>query len=472
MTLGAVAASADGRRIVFEAPLGTALVPGGFAVVATTPPLLAQVTRAELGNGRDGAGAPVLVGDALALRGGGAGFGDTAIEPAPVDEIAAWAREELSAEGLDVGELAHGSHVRALLDPRGLARHTFLVGQSGSGKTYTTGVFLEQIIRQTKLRIIVLDPNSDHVGLRATRSGVDEAVAGAYRDRASRLQVARATSDLPFATAPIGMHFSNFPPSAQRLVLRLDPLQDTGEVEALLDITERLATPYTPDDVARAALELDTEPGRELAVRIRSLGLDGWSMWKTDPGQPVLGELVAEHPDTGDHDGLVIDLGSLAEPAERSAVAAAVLLTVWADRAARIPTLVVLDEAHHICPAEPADPIQAVATETAILIAGEGRKYGIFLFVATQRPQKIHPSVVAGCENIALLRMNSLRDVAELEASFSHVPQGLLRLAPGFSRGEALLAGPVVPAPLHTRIGGRITEEGGGDIPSTWASLA
>lgn len=456
---------------MFEAPLGTPLVPGGFAIVDTAPPIFAQVTSVEFGEERGGAGRRILKGEARALRGGGVGFADTTIEPAPPEAIADWSAQTFSAEGLDVGELAHGDHVRALLDPRGLARHTFLVGQSGSGKTYTTGVFLEQIIRQTRLRVIVLDPNSDHVGLRDTRPEVDETDAATYQGRASRMHIARATSELPSATAPIRMHFSNFPPSAQRLALRLDPVQDSAEVEALLDVTGSLTAPYTPADVAWAAAAIGTEGAQRLAVRIRSLGIDDWNVWRVEPGQPVLGELVTEYEVSGD-DGLVIDLGSLPEPAERSAIATVVLSTIWARREARIPTLVVLDEAHHICPAEPADPIQAVATEIAILIAGEGRKYGIFLFVATQRPQKIHPSVVAGCENIALLRMNSLRDVAELEASFSHVPEGLLRLAPGFSRGEALLAGPIVPAPLHTRIGGRITHEGGGDLPSTWASLA
>ena len=128
---------------------------------------------------------------------------------------------------------------------------------------------------------------------------------------------------------------------------------------------------------------------------------------------------------------LVVDTGSVAVPEERAALAAAALTGVWAQRAERIPTLVVLDEAHHICPAEPTDPIQRLATDLAILIAGEGRKYGIFLLLATQRPQKVHPSVVAGCESLVLLRMNSLRDVEELSATFSYVPDGLLRLAPG-----------------------------------------
>ena len=60
-------------------------------------------------------------------------------------EIAAWAADRLDPDGLDVGALVHAPDVRARLDARGLARHTFLCGQSGSGKTYTTGVLLEQI---------------------------------------------------------------------------------------------------------------------------------------------------------------------------------------------------------------------------------------------------------------------------------------------------------------------------------------
>jgi hypothetical protein len=224
-----------------------------------------------------------------------------------------------------------------------------------------------------------------------------------------------------------------------------------------------LRRPFSPGDVAAAALEAGTPAARRLAIRVRALGIADWQVWENDPARPVMGDLLRTNA------GLVVDTGSIADPKERSAIAASVLLAVWARRADRVPTLVVLDEAHHICPADPVDPIQALATDMAVLIAGEGRKYGIFLLVATQRPQKVHPSVVAGCESLVLLRMNSLHDVGELEASFSHVPEGLLRLAPGFVRGEALVAGPLTPAPLHLRIGGRITPEGGGDVPSTWA---
>ena len=61
----AVAASADGRSIIFEGALGTPLAPGGFAVVATEPPRLAQVTETRIAvRTVDGRRANVLEGSA------------------------------------------------------------------------------------------------------------------------------------------------------------------------------------------------------------------------------------------------------------------------------------------------------------------------------------------------------------------------------------------------------------------------
>ena len=52
-----------------------------------------------------------------------------------------------------------------------------------------------------------------------------------------------------------------------------------------------------------------------------------------------------------------------------------------------------IDEAHNVCPAEPGDPLTALVTADAIRIAGEGRKFGLYLIVVTQRPQKVHENV-------------------------------------------------------------------------------
>ena len=54
-------------------------------------------------------------------------------------------------------------------------RHTFLCGQSGSGKSYAMGVLLEQLLIDTDLPMIILDPNGDFVGLGTTLSTADPA---------------------------------------------------------------------------------------------------------------------------------------------------------------------------------------------------------------------------------------------------------------------------------------------------------
>ena len=60
--------------------------------------------------------------------------------------------------------------VPARIDAGGFDRHTFLCGQSGSGKTYSLGVVLEQLLLNTELRVVVIDPNSDFVRLREARA--------------------------------------------------------------------------------------------------------------------------------------------------------------------------------------------------------------------------------------------------------------------------------------------------------------
>ncbi|MDH3755993.1 MAG: ATP-binding protein, partial [Acidimicrobiia bacterium] len=143
---------------------------------------------------------------------------------------------------------------------------------------------------------------------------------------------------------------------------------------------------------------------------------------------------------------------------------------LWANPHARQPTIIVLDEAHNICPQNPTGPNQALATEHVVRIAGEGRKFGLYLLLATQRPEKVHQNVVSQCDNLLLMKMNSAADIASLSQTFSYAPAALVGRAAGFGLGEGLAAGKIAPDPLLFRSGRRITLEGGSDVPSSWAT--
>ncbi len=164
---------------------------------------------------------------------------------------------------------------------------------------------------------------------------------------------------------------------------------------------------------------------------------------------------------------LVLDTGSLAHERERAVVALS-LFGRLRRRPEREPILIVVDEAHNICPPRSDDPLLRAVIEEVAWAAGEGRKYGEYMMLATQRPQKLHPNVVSQCENLILMRINSEGDRDHLGSLFSHVPGALIAASRDFQLGEALVAGPISPTPMRAVIGGRITPEGGADLPTDW----
>jgi uncharacterized protein len=160
----------------------------------------------------------------------------------------------------------------------------------------------------------------------------------------------------------------------------------------------------------------------------------------------------------------VLEIGSFDTQTERSAAALGVLDHLWRRRERREPTLIVIDEAHNVCTTDPTDELQALATERLVQIAGEGRKFGLWLLVSTQRPSKIHPNVLSQCDNLVLMRMNAPADLDDLGRVFGYAPPSMLRSVPAFAKGEALLAGGFTLAPTIARVEGRRTPEGGSDV--------
>jgi uncharacterized protein len=362
----------------------------------------------------------------------------------------------------EVGSAIGTAGVPVELRAKGFGRHTFLCGQSGSGKTYATGVLLERLRLATSLPVIVLDPNSDHVHLGEVRSDASATLpVDDYRAISDEVLVARARGAGGHLLAA---HFSDLPLAQRSALLRLDAVSDLEEFAQFRAVMGALTAPFSVGDVAAHARGLATAAGERLAQRIDNLGVADWGVW-CRPGET---SLVDSAPLS--HPCVVLDLGSLVLPEERLTVSAAVLQTLWARRGEKRPVLLVVDEAHNVFPAAPSDEMESATNELGTAIAAEGRKYGLHLLVATQRPSRVTSNVVSQCDNLALLRMNSVQDVDELCLLFSHVPSGLIRQAPEFVLGEVLFAGPITTVPSRTAIGSRVSPEGGGDPPADWAA--
>ena len=464
-TGAATAWSMGGRAFEFQAHLTDPLPLGGFVSLHRPDgsAYLGQIQAKRL----DADGGPRMVRGSGALLASATPSGlvaakvdgsfDTAeLVPAEESLVRSWLESGGGKTALlDLGRLQGGQDIPARLKASGFNRHTFLCGQSGSGKTYTLGVILEQLLMKTSLTVLVLDPNSDYVHL-------DElpAVGGAEAAHlADRICV--------FGTDGryrLKIRFGRLPLKQSAMVLQLDPIATAEEFDVFRRASDAIGTPeHSLADVRKALDEIDEPASRRLALRIDNLGVAGWSTWAGPDDAPVFDQLPENYR------AAIVDLGSISGSAERSVVAASTLAAVWERRHLREPTLVMIDEAHNVCPRDPSSPSEAMAVEHAIKIAAEGRKYGIYLLLASQRPQKLHVNVLSQCENLLLMKTVSGGDLNHLAGTFSHAPAGLIAQATGFGLGEGLAVGRIAPTPLMFASGRRLAPEGGADIPTTWA---
>ncbi|NLP84932.1 ATP-binding protein [Microbacterium sp. CFH 90308] len=333
-----------------------------------------------------------------------------------------------------------------------LNRHTFWCGQSGSGKTYALGVLLEQVLLQTRMPLVVLDPNSDFVRLGEVR---DDAAPEAAAELASRDIRVRRPGGVG-GVDPLHARFLDLPLRSRAAILNLDPVHDAEEYNGLLQVEAEVLS-IRQGRLIEFLRSGDVAVRHRLALRLENLGVADWDLWAW--GQRSVTDDIDDRADA-----TVVDLGGFPTQAESRAAALAVLDHLWERREERVGRLIVIDEAHNLCRPDPATPMEALLTERIVQIAAEGRKYGLWLLLSTQRPSKLHPNALSQCDNLALMRMSSPRDLAELADVFGFAPSSLLERSPAFAQGQALFAGGFVESPTLVQMGGRLTHEGGSDV--------
>ncbi len=354
--------------------------------------------------------------------------------------------------GLTIGTAYGQPDQPVSLRPEKFNRHTFWCGQSGSGKTYALGVVLEQLLLNTDLPMVIMDPNSDFVRIAENRSGVAQEVAAGLADRDIRVLHSGTREGERLRT-----RFVDLDLPTKAAVVRLDPIADPDEFNVLLHLEEHAAATGERENYLRT-LRQSTDPGeRAVGKRIENLRVLDWRLWAW--GGRAVTDIVAERPAA-----TVLDLGGFTERPEATVAAASVLEHLWRHREERRPVLIVIDEAHNLCPPNPETLIEKVLTDQIIQIAAEGRKFGLWLFLSTQRPTKIHPNVRSQCDTLALMRMSSPRDLAELTDIFGYAPADLVAQSPDFAQGQALFAGGFIDQPTLVQMGSRLTEEGGSDV--------
>jgi DNA helicase HerA-like ATPase len=121
-----------------------------------------------------------------------------------------------------------------------------------------------------------------------------------------------------------------------------------------------------------------------------------------------------------------------------------------------LPTVLVLEEAHtfvhHGLTADGAPPAGRACCRTFERIAREGRKFGLGLVLASQRPSEMSPTVLSQCNTFLLHRIVNDRDQDLVRRLVPDALGDLLRDLPSLPSRRGILLGWGAPAPVLVEI--------------------
>jgi len=121
---------------------------------------------------------------------------------------------------------------------------------------------------------------------------------------------------------------------------------------------------------------------------------------------------------------------------------------MWSDGA--FPLLFVCEEAHRYASADRS--IGFGPTRKALSrIAKEGRKYGVFLGLVTQRPAELDSTIISQCSTLFAMRMANERDQAIVRSAVSDAAANLLAFVPSLGTREVLAFGEGVALPTRLK---------------------
>lgn len=123
-------------------------------------------------------------------------------------------------------------------------------------------------------------------------------------------------------------------------------------------------------------------------------------------------------------------------------------LALWGD--GRIELLLLCEEAHRYMPAD--QRLGFAPTRHALArIAKEGRKYGCYLGIVTQRPGELDPTILSQCSTVFAMRLSNEQDQAIIRSAISDSSASTLSFLSSMGQREAIAFGDGVATPMRLK---------------------
>ncbi|MFB6469615.1 MAG: ATP-binding protein, partial [Vulcanisaeta sp. AZ3] len=388
---------------------------------------------------------------------------------------------------LCIGKLFLKSDVPYCIDMNGLRRHLAIIAATGSGKTWSSIVLIEELLKKGAT-VLVIDPHGEYVHIK-------NSVSRLGRQFINRVQVVEAldtgSGDLKYRVNVTKIDYetlasvAGIPSKASRIryliyllhtliksLVRYTGVKKIGTLKTMIKIIDRMLEygsnnidnyiinailkPFNAtlnegdrEKIRKITKEIDelignNKAGRTVLVSARTylrkldrLGIyTYWSLPITKilrPGTVTILNLAGLNDEVQDH------------------VTSHILTRVFKARVSYMrnlegpkypfPVVVILEEAHRFAP--PKHVRSTLSLGVISRIASEGRKFGVYLVVITQRPSKIDPDVLSQCNSQIILRLVNQSDISAVFGASEVLNAELGKLISILDVGEGIVVGPV-----------------------------
>jgi DNA helicase HerA-like ATPase len=344
------------------------------------------------------------------------------IEP---DSIVYQADQELISEtlglddkGLNIGNLETNPEIDIHVDPEDFYKHFAVLAQTGAGKSYLTGVLIEELL-EDNFPILVLDPHGEYSSLQHPNPENEEELRS--------YDIKEYSPNTEINPEALPLRFSSLNLSKKEIMTLIPDSLTNSQMGVLYNALKRLKDKdedYGLLDIEDAVSQEDSTAKWNLLNYLEQLEESG--LFSKDPID--LKDLVEPGRAT------IINLRAVEpEATEMTAYMLAKKLFELRKKNKIPPFMMVMEEAHNFVPEKGFG--QTLSNDIMRKIASEGRKFGLGIGVISQRPARIDKNVLSQCNNQFILRVTNPNDLKAISKSFeginSEVESMIKSLPPG-----------------------------------------
>ncbi len=381
--------------------------------------------------------------------------------PRPGEEVFAADDKMIAlALGLAKGDmyigLLKGHDLKVELDANTLVqKHCSVLAKTGSGKSYTAAVILEELLEKG-VALLVIDTHGEYGSMKYPNTHGDFN-RFKVKPKGYNITVYTPANLVMNPRADRPFRFDGINLSARDIARMLPDDPTNGSVALLYEAIAALrseTSSYDLEDVIKQVEKSSSKAKWTLIGQLEQLVEIG-----IFSGEPTRPEELLQRGHAS-----VIDMTGVPQEMQPMIVAKLLSDLFEARKLGRVcPGMVVIEEAHNYIPERGTG--KAASTSIIRTIAAEGRKFGMGLMIISQRPARVDKNVLSQCNTQIIMRVTNPNDLKALskglEGMSSELEEEIKRLPPG----TAMIVSNEIERPIVVNIRPRRSRHGGVSTP-------